>query len=58
MIPHIIFGIFCSVIIYYINYFSNLLGLNAKLPLIFSIWLPLLILSFISLIGLVRINEK
>ena len=58
IIPHIIFGIFCSVIIYYINYFSNLLGLNAKLPLIFSIWLPLLILSFISLIGLVRINEK
>ena len=55
---HIILGIFFSVLIYYINYFSALLGENEKLPEVLSIWLPLIIISLFCTIGLVNINEK
>ena len=54
----IVFGIMLSVIIYYINFFFGTMGKNEKLPLIVSIWTPIIILSIITLIGLVRINEK
>ncbi len=55
---HLILGTLCSVIIYYVNYFSSLLGENEKMPEFLSIWLPLLIISLFCCIGLVRINEK
>tara|TARA_B100001996_G_C18657999_1_gene591942 strand:+ start:533 stop:1612 length:1080 start_codon:yes stop_codon:yes gene_type:complete len=55
---NIILGIFLSVVIYYVNYFSGLLGINGKIPIILSVWLPLIILILISLIGIVRLNEK
>jgi len=55
---NIILGISLSVIIYYVNYFSGLLGVNGKIPIILSVWLPLIVLLLISMIGLVRLNEK
>ena len=55
---NIILGISLSVIIYYVNYFSGLLGENGRIPIILSVWLPLIILMLISLIGMVRLNEK
>ena len=55
---NIILGISLSVIIYYVNYFSGLLGINGKIPIVLSVWLPLIILMLISMIGLVRLNEK
>ena len=55
---NIILGISLSVIIYYVNYFSGLLGMNGKIPIILSVWLPLIVLILISMIGLVRLNEK
>ena len=55
---NIILGILLSVVIYYINYFSNILGENGKISTSLSVWMPLLILSLISSMGLVRINEK
>ena len=55
---YIILGILISVTIYYMNYFSNLLGENEKIPMYISVWMPLFFISIISLIGLVRINEK
>tara|TARA_B100000963_G_scaffold172645_1_gene150169 strand:- start:6684 stop:7766 length:1083 start_codon:yes stop_codon:yes gene_type:complete len=54
----IILGILLSVIIYYINFFFGTLGKNEKIPLLVSIWTPIIILSIVSLIGVVRINEK
>ena len=54
----IIFGILISVLIYYINFFFNALGVNEKVPIVFSVWLPLIMLSLINLIFIVRINEK
>ena len=55
---HIVLGVLLSVSIYYINYFSTLLGQNERLPEVLSIWLPLIIISLFCAIGLVRINEK
>ena len=54
----IILGIFVSVIVYYLNYFSSLLGTNGILPVYLSIWVPLLILFLICNIGLIKINEN
>ena len=51
-------GIFFSVSIYYLSHFSNLLGENGKLPLILSVWFPIMILLTISIIGVIRFNEK
>jgi len=55
---HLIFGIFLSVLIYYLYYLFNLLGVNGKIPLLLSVYLPILILSMFILMGLIRINEK
>tara|TARA_B100000787_G_C16180823_1_gene291715 strand:+ start:900 stop:1973 length:1074 start_codon:yes stop_codon:yes gene_type:complete len=54
----IIYGIFFSVIIYYINYFFNVLGVSEKIPLILSIVFPLVILSIINIISIIKLNEK
>ena len=55
---HIILGILMSVIIYYMNFMFNSLGNNGKIPVYLSIFFPILLISLISIIGLVRINEK
>ena len=57
-IVNITIGIILSVIIYYLNYFINLLGTNEKIPTILSIWLPHLILFLFCLTFLIRINEN
>ena len=54
----IIIGLFFSVIIYYINNFFNVMGSTEKIPLMISIWIPIIFLSLINLIMLVNINEK
>ena len=54
----ITYGIFLSVIIYYINYFLNVLGTNEKVPLFLSIFLPLIILSIINFTSIIKLNEK
>ena len=51
-------GILISVILYYLLFIFNALGLAGKIPTYLAIFFPLMIISFISIIGLVRINEK
>ena len=55
---HLIFGILLSVIIYYINFFLNVMGKSEKIPIEVSIWLPIILLTIISTMGLIRVNEK
>ncbi len=54
----ILFGIFISVLIYYIIYFFTVLGTGEKIPVIISVWLPLLLISLICSSFLIRVNEK
>ena len=55
---YLLLGIFASVLIFYINHFSSLLGQNNKLPVTLSVWLPHVVVSILTGIGMVRINEK
>ena len=57
-ISYILIGIFSSVTIYYVNVLFQTLGKNGTIPLNLSIWMPVIILSAITTIGLIRINEK
>ena len=54
----IVVGILISVLIYYVNYFFNIMGTNERVPILLSVWFPLLILILLTSIGLIRINEK
>ena len=55
---HVLLGILLSVIIYYINNIFNIFGLTDKIPVYLSIFFPIIFLSIVSTIGLIRINEK
>ena len=55
---NLLLGIMLSVIVYYINFFSGTLAQNEKIPIILSVWMPLMVLLLLSVIGTIRINEK
>ena len=54
----IITGLFMSVIIYYINNFFNVLGKTEKIPVIISVWIPLIVLTTTNILLIRNINEK
>tara|TARA_B100000700_G_C14954870_1_gene813454 strand:- start:403 stop:1491 length:1089 start_codon:yes stop_codon:yes gene_type:complete len=54
----IISGTIISVLIYYLNYFSNVMGTSEKLPIFASTWFPYVLLTLICLTGMIKINEK
>ena len=54
----ITFGLFFSVIIYYLNNFFNVLGSTEKINAQLAIFIPLIVLSFINFLMLNKINEK
>mgnify|MGYP001276307306 CR=1 FL=1 len=51
-------GLFCCVVIYYINNFFYVLGDTERIPLSVSVWLPLVFLILINTNMMLRINEK
>ena len=51
-------GLFISVIIYYINNFFLVMGSTERIPLIFAIFTPLVILGLFNSFMVYRINEK
>ncbi len=55
---HALLGILISVLIYYLNFIFASLGNTGKIPPNLSIFLPIIFISIITIIGLVRINEK
>jgi len=58
LIVHITAGFLISVVIYYIMFFFTSLGNNGKIPVLLSVLFPILVMSIISIIGLININEK
>tara|TARA_Y100000591_G_C21645946_1_gene600321 strand:- start:604 stop:831 length:228 start_codon:yes stop_codon:yes gene_type:complete len=57
-VVNITLGIIISVVIYYINYFFNVIIETKDVPYLASIWGPQIILFLIVIINLIRINEK
>ncbi len=55
---YVVLGIVVSVLIYYINFMFISLGNTGKIPTDISVFLPIIFISLITLMGLVRINEK
>ena len=55
---HVLLGISLSVIVYYINNIFNVFGLTNKIPIYLSVFFPMVFLGIISIVGLIRINEK
>ncbi len=53
----VIIGVSVSVIVYYLNYFSNIFGINETVPTYISVWIPLLILFLICTYGMIKLNE-
>ena len=51
-------GIIFSVIVYYISFFFTAMAKNEQIPSMLSIWLPIFLLLILSLIGIVKLNEK
>jgi lipopolysaccharide export system permease protein len=55
---YVLQGISTSVVIYYINFIFSSMGNNGQIPIMASIFLPILFISIIATIGLIRVNEK
>tara|TARA_Y100000992_G_scaffold172946_1_gene116558 strand:+ start:950 stop:2023 length:1074 start_codon:yes stop_codon:yes gene_type:complete len=51
-------GLFLCVVIYYFNNLFIILGATEKINYIFSVWIPLLFLTFVIMFTASRINEK
>ena len=54
----LITGVLASVIFYYVYYFSKILGINERIPVYLSTWLPHLLFLLICLNGVIKLNEK
>ena len=54
----ILIGLFFSVVIYYLNNFSYVLGSTERIPFAFSIIIPMLLLTIINFLMLYKVNEK
>ena len=57
-IRYIIIGLLVSVIIFYFKDLSLALGQTNRIPLILSVWAPVIALSLFTSIGVIQINEK
>ena len=55
---YLFFGTVLGVSIYFLNDLSISLGLSHKLPLATSVWSPVGLLLFLSIINIIRINER
>jgi len=51
-------GLFFSVIIYYVNNFSFVLGSTERVSLLISVFLPLVFMATINTLMLYNVNEK
>ena len=57
-IGYILFSIITSIIVYFFNDFSKALGDTGKLPIILSVWMPILIIFILSSVALIHVNQK
>ena len=55
---YVFFGIILGIVIYFLNDLSIALGIAGKMPLSISVWIPIFLIIVISLINLIKINEK
>ena len=57
-VKFLVLGIVTSIIIFYFKDLSIALGQTDRIPIILSIWAPLIALSSLIFVGIIQINEK
>jgi len=57
-LAYVFIAIITSVLIFYFNDFSAALGKTEKLPIIVSVWMPIVIIFIFSAAGLIHANQK
>jgi lipopolysaccharide export system permease protein len=55
---YVFLSIIACVVIFYFKNFSTALGATEKIPLVLSVWSPVIILFLFCSIGIIQINEK
>jgi len=55
---YIFLSIVACVVIFYFKNFSTALGATEKIPLVLSVWSPVIILFLFCSVGIIQINEK
>lgn len=55
---YLFFGLVAGFVLYFLNDLSIAIGLSNKLPLIISVWSPVMIIIFLCVINLISINDK
>jgi len=55
---YVFVAIILSVLIYFFNDFSAVLGKTEKLPIEISVWMPILIIFIFSAVGVIHANQK
>jgi len=57
-IYYVILSIITCVVIFYFKNFSMALGTTERIPLVLSVWSPIIILTLFCSVGIIQINEK
>ena len=57
-IYYILLSIITCVVIFYFKNFSMALGATERIPLVISVWSPIIILTVFCSVGIIQINEK
>jgi len=55
---YVFIAIITSVLIFYFNDFSAALGKTEKLPILISVWMPIVIIFIFSSAGVIHANQK
>lgn len=57
-ITYLFIGLIIGFLLYFLNDLSIAIGLSNKLPLIISVWSPVVVIVFLSILNLITINDK
>ncbi len=55
---YVFIAIIASVLIYFFNDFSAVLGKTEKLPIEIAVWMPIAIIFIFSAVGIIHANQK
>ena len=55
---YVFIAIIASVLIYFFNDFSAVLGKTEKLPMEIAVWMPMVIIFIFSAVGIIHANQK
>lgn len=55
---YVFVAIFASVLIFFFNDFSAVLGKTEKLPVNIAVWMPIAIIFIFSMVGIIHANQK